>query len=437
MIESRLNFHKHFYWFDKKFVEPLNKACFNFLHLNVDFHLMALTNKPSMIWKGNDYFVTQIEVDNYCSVYMRISDEAAQVLLEKTFGKRPNLKLNSGLKNITELEAQILTNFNQYLFKNLDNVLIDTKKFSIAKNQKKMMFDEDLIHLTFFIHNESIDSEDYGKIIISFPEYILKNLALLPEEENNFQLERFLHNTCNTNIIVGSSKNTLTEIQSLETEDILILDKSTIYYMYLVTENEKIRFKVYPDQRLVLDIDNSNEGDLTMGANSSLKKIWDNLQLEVTAEFQKIKMTLGDLKQITEGLVVDVANISNNEISLHVEGRPIANGELIIVGDKYGVRITKVFQEEDEHQELDVIPKEQLMQSSPRALDGSKKPQIEEHPVVNYNNQQPKQKRQESYEPEESNYAPTDIEDEDDDNNDDEDDGFDYNDFEIEDDDND
>ncbi|MCK7485725.1 MAG: FliM/FliN family flagellar motor switch protein [Bacillus subtilis] len=59
------------------------------------------------------------------------------------------------------------------------------------------------------------------------------------------------------------------------------------------------------------------------------------------AEFKKIKMSLGELKQITEGLVIDIASIAQNEIVLHVDEEKIASGELIIVGDRYGVKITK------------------------------------------------------------------------------------------------
>jgi len=41
-----------------------------------------------------------------------------------------------------------------------------------------------------------------------------------------------------------------------------------------------------------------------------------------------------------------------NQISLHVEGKELARGELVVVGDKYGVKITQVFQQTKKEQEM-------------------------------------------------------------------------------------
>jgi formylmethanofuran dehydrogenase subunit D len=60
------------------------------------------------------------------------------------------------------------------------------------------------------------------------------------------------------------------------------------------------------------------------------------------AEFETIKISLGDLKDIQEGLVVDVSSVYNNNVSLKVGEQVVAEGELVIVNDRYGVKVTKV-----------------------------------------------------------------------------------------------
>jgi len=77
------------------------------------------------------------------------------------------------------------------------------------------------------------------------------------------------------------------------------------------------------------------------------KNMWDSIQIEVGAEFEKVKMSLGDLKQISEGLVMDIGSVYENKINLKVEEKIIANGELVIINDRYGVRINEVFAEEN------------------------------------------------------------------------------------------
>ena len=95
--------------------------------------------------------------------------------------------------------------------------------------------------------------------------------------------------------------------------------------------------------------------------------LWDSIQVDMTAEFDKVKVTLGELKSIEEGLIVDLCSVYDNKVSLKVGGKMIALGELVIVNDRFGVRIEKVnepqsssqpvsqeqIQEEKEEEEFD------------------------------------------------------------------------------------
>ena len=60
------------------------------------------------------------------------------------------------------------------------------------------------------------------------------------------------------------------------------------------------------------------------------------------AEFDAVKVTLGELKNIESGLVVDLTSLYDNKVTLKVEGKPIAKGSLVIVNDRYGVKVDEV-----------------------------------------------------------------------------------------------
>ena len=62
----------------------------------------------------------------------------------------------------------------------------------------------------------------------------------------------------------------------------------------------------------------------------------------MSAEFDKVKVTLGELKSIEEGLIVDLCSVYDNKVSLKVGGKVVAAGELVIINDRFGVRIEKV-----------------------------------------------------------------------------------------------
>ena len=76
-----------------------------------------------------------------------------------------------------------------------------------------------------------------------------------------------------------------------------------------------------------------------MAENTNL---WDSIEVEMSAQFDTVKITLGELKKIEEGLVVDLTSIYDNKVTLSVEDKPIARGELVIVNDRYGVKIDEV-----------------------------------------------------------------------------------------------
>ena len=81
------------------------------------------------------------------------------------------------------------------------------------------------------------------------------------------------------------------------------------------------------------------------------KDIWDNVQVDVCAKFPKVKMSLGELREMSEGVVMELDSIYGNEVTLEVENRNVAKGELVIVGYKYGVRITEIFSQSEEPSE--------------------------------------------------------------------------------------
>jgi flagellar motor switch/type III secretory pathway protein FliN len=181
-----------------------------------------------------------------------------------------------------------------------------------------------------------------------FPQFILKKLVPVQPPETLPDIDLFNDSLVEVDIAVGKTFATLDEIKALEMDDIVLLDDSNIHIMYL-NSLRGAAINVNPSSQLVISMENENEnwGDDEMTEQHSRNKsIWDSLEVEVEASFEKIKMKLGSLREITEGLVIDVASVANNKVFLDVEGRRIAAGELVIVGDKYGVKVTELLNEE-------------------------------------------------------------------------------------------
>ena len=108
--------------------------------------------------------------------------------------------------------------------------------------------------------------------------------------------------------------------------------------MTLICENIIQTFKIKPNEKIIEPYDMSGGNEM----NNTNTNLWDSIQVDMSAEFDKVKLTLGELKSIEEGLIVDLCSVYDNKISLKVGGKTVAAGELVIINDRFGVRIENV-----------------------------------------------------------------------------------------------
>ena len=69
-----------------------------------------------------------------------------------------------------------------------------------------------------------------------------------------------------------------------------------------------------------------------------LQNISVNLSIEVGRAIIKIK----DLMRLTQGSVVELDRIAGEPLDLLVNDTVVAQGEVVLVNDRYGVRLTRV-----------------------------------------------------------------------------------------------
>ena len=167
--------------------------------------------------------------------------------------------------------------------------------------------------------------------------------------------------------MIGTTSFPLSEIKKLDVGDIVLFENSNSSEMTLVCENIVQKFRIKPNEKIIepYDMSGGNEMDNT---NTNL---WDSIQVDMSAEFDKVKLTLGELKSIEEGLIVDLCSVYDNKISLKVGGKVVALGELVIINDRFGVRIENVNSNEDTAQQNQIEAKEDDNENSEEDFDYS------------------------------------------------------------------
>ena len=80
------------------------------------------------------------------------------------------------------------------------------------------------------------------------------------------------------------------------------------------------------------------------GANGAAHAILNNVDVRVETFVGETKMTLADLNALKSGDIVSLDASLNELVELRINGVTIAHGELVAVGDRFGVRIVRLAQ---------------------------------------------------------------------------------------------
>lgn len=325
--------YSQFEWFKKTFEGPVQEACDEFFDTGFEFKMVGVSENMNVLTQNESFFVTKVSLDAKNDVFIRISQNAIMVILDKILGKS-NKKFE--LSNISDLEAKIITTFNEYLY----------GKVSGNIDKKNLEKHPVTINLSYFIR--SLATDESARFVLSFPKSTLAPEMLPPIPEDK-KINEMVFKDCPVEVTlkVGSTFFSVNDVKNLEVGDVVIFDNSDANEMTLITDEIIQRFAVNPNREIIMPVDDDgeeeseDEGDEDMDT-SNITNLWDSLQIEMCAEFEKIRVSLGELKNIQEGLVVDISSVYNNKVSLKVGDQVVADGELVIVNDRYGVKVSKV-----------------------------------------------------------------------------------------------
>lgn len=64
--------------------------------------------------------------------------------------------------------------------------------------------------------------------------------------------------------------------------------------------------------------------------------------VKVSVEVGRAKMSLAELIKLTPGSVLELDREAHEPVDILVGGKLVARGEVVTIGDKYGVRVTRV-----------------------------------------------------------------------------------------------
>jgi flagellar motor switch protein FliN len=66
------------------------------------------------------------------------------------------------------------------------------------------------------------------------------------------------------------------------------------------------------------------------------------VELTVSVELGRVRLPLRDLLRLQEGTVVELDRLAGAPVDVLANGTPVARGDVVVVGDELGVRISEL-----------------------------------------------------------------------------------------------
>lgn len=79
--------------------------------------------------------------------------------------------------------------------------------------------------------------------------------------------------------------------------------------------------------------------------NDKISRILD-IPIEITVVLGRTKMTLNEVLDLGKGSLIELDTLENQEVEVLVNGKKIAYGQVVIAQQNFGIKITKVLEQE-------------------------------------------------------------------------------------------
>lgn len=77
-----------------------------------------------------------------------------------------------------------------------------------------------------------------------------------------------------------------------------------------------------------------------------------DIPVQLTAELGRARLTIKNLLQLSQGSVVELDGLAGEPMDVFINGYLIAQGEVVVVNDKFGIRLTDIITPSERIQKL-------------------------------------------------------------------------------------
>ena len=99
---------------------------------------------------------------------------------------------------------------------------------------------------------------------------------------------------------------------------------------------------VQPIQFASFDASSQTSGE----ENQNLDLLMD-VKLQLTVELGRCELPIKKVLELTRGSIVELDKVAGEPVALYANGKHVANGEVVVIEDNFGLRITNISDPEE------------------------------------------------------------------------------------------
>ncbi len=86
----------------------------------------------------------------------------------------------------------------------------------------------------------------------------------------------------------------------------------------------------------------SHDGPISHQASVDNLRVLENIDVQLSVEVGRTEIKIRDLLRLNEGSVVELDRLAGDPLDILVNGTMIAKGEIVMVGERFGVRFIEI-----------------------------------------------------------------------------------------------
>lgn len=263
------------------------------------------------------------------------NSECIIVLEEEWFGLLSSIMLGVEEKKNNEITRDLLKKFASELSVTIakrmetDGMVVDLEEVQVLTSAQ---VEKELTHAEYFYARMEIegvaDENVRAALLVGNPE------ALIEKEEAEPEATEESANTAGENDAPAQKQMiTATEEPDEDFTPVEPEEMEELGSMEEIISGRHVEFE---------DFDESNGSSEPLNGSGRSMDLLKDVEMDVSVELGRIELPLGKVLQLSKGSVIELEKLAGEPVDILVNGHCIAQGEVVVIDEHFGVRIANL-----------------------------------------------------------------------------------------------